>query len=158
MRKLLIYTLGILLFTAVSCTEEAEVWDSSTVDFAGEWWAEHSVDGNGYGMAGLQTYNTAADDGTEMWITDNSHFWDYKVKCPVNTADLTFGGTDLINAVAGYDIKITIKDGKILKDAAHSNSGVVVDSIYFQIEFEDDPGVFYQVSGLRKTGFAEDNY
>ncbi|MBW8334916.1 MAG: hypothetical protein K0M40_23060 [Prolixibacteraceae bacterium] len=158
MRKLALYTIGLLLFSVMSCTEEAEVWDSSTLDFAGEWWAEGSLDGNGYGMTEHQTFNTAADDGSEMWITDGGHFWDYKVKCPINKTDLTFGGTDLINAVEGYDIKISITDGKILKNAAHSTSGVVVDSIYYKIEFEDDLGTIYEVKGLRKTGFAEDNY
>lgn len=159
MKKIFLYTLGLLLLSAVSCTEDAEVWDSSTLDFAGEWWVEHSTDGHEAEMTGLQSFNTAADNGSEIWITDNKSFWNYKVKCPINKADLTFGGTDLINAVPGYDIKITIKDGKIMKNAAHSKSGMAVDSIYYKIQFEDDtPGVFYEVKGLRKTGFAEDNY
>lgn len=161
MKKILLYTLGLLLLSVVSCTEKAEVWDSSTLDFAGEWWAEHSLDGDGYGMVGIMSYNTATDDGKEMWITDSKNFWDYKVKCPINKADLTFGGANLINAVAGYeDLIVTIKDGKILKNAAHSKSGVAVDSIYYKISFSDDaaPDIFYEVKGLRKTGFAEDNY
>lgn len=158
MKKIVLYTLGLLLFSVMSCTEEAEVWDSSTLDFAGEWWAEHSIDGEGYGMAGLLTFNTAANDGTEMWITDDGHFWDYKVKCPINKENLTFGGVDLQNEA--YDSKVTITDGKIMKNAARSTSGVVVDSIYYKISFDDDeaPGIFWEVKGIMKTGFAEDNY
>ncbi len=158
MKKIVLYTLGLLLITAVSCTEEAEVWDSSAVDFAGEWWAEHSDDGHGYGMGEIMTFNTAADNGKEIWLTDDATFWDYKVKCPIDQKNLTFSGKDLINAVDGYDIKITITDGKILKKAARSKSGVVVDSIYYKIEFEDEPGTVFEVKGLRKTGFSEDAY
>ena len=158
MKKILLYTLGLLLFTVMSCTEEAEVWDSSTLDYAGDWWAEHSIDGHGYGMATLQTFNTAADDGKEIWITDGANFWDYKVKCPINKETLTFGGVDLQNYA--YDSRVTIQDGKILKNAATSKSGVVVDSIYFKVSFDDDeaPGIFYEVKGILKTGFVEDAY
>lgn len=160
MNKILLYIFGILLITTVSCIKEPEVWDSSTVDFAGDWWAEHSDATHNYGMKGIMSYNTASDNGSEIWLTDNKHFWDYKVKCPVNKADLTFGGVDLVNAVPNYAIKITIKDGKILKNAARSKSGVQVDSIYYKISFSDAsaPDTFYEVKGLRKTGFAEDNY
>ena len=158
MKKIIVYTLGLLLFAAVSCTEDAELWDSSAVDFAGEYWADHTHDGESTGMVGIQLYNTAADNGTEIWLTDNKTFWNYKVKCPINKESLTFGGTDLVNAVKDYNIKISITDGKILKKAAHSKSGVPVDSIFYKIEFEDDPGVIYEVKGLRKTGFAEDSY
>lgn len=156
MKKILLYTLGLLLFSVMSCTEEAEVWDSSTHDFDGDWWVEHSLDGHGYGIATLQTYNTAANDGKEIWITDDGNFWDYKVKCPVNKTDLTFGGVDLANTA--YASKVTIKDGKILKNAAHSPSGAVVDSIYYKVSFDDDeaPGIFYEVKGIMKTGFEED--
>jgi hypothetical protein len=141
----------------VSCTEKAEVWDSSTLDFAGEWWAEHSVNGEGSGMGTLQTFNTTANDGKEIWITDNKTFWDYKVKCPIDKKTLTFSGKDLQNFA--YDSKVTITDGKILKNAAHSKSGVVVDSIYYKVSFDDDdPGKVYEVKGLLKTGFAEDAY
>jgi hypothetical protein len=158
MKKIALYTLGLLLFTAVSCTEEAEVWDSSAVDFAGDWWAEHSADGHSFGMDEVMTFNTAADDGKAIWLTDEASFYNYKVKCPIDQKNLTFSGKDLINAIEDYDIKVSITDGKILKNAAHSKSGVAVDSIYYKIEFEDDPGTIYEVKGLRKTGFAEDAY
>ena len=58
---------------------------------------------------------------------------------------------------------ITISDGKILKDAATTPSGMPADSIVFYVEFDDDPypGLYgyknYRVSGYRYTGLANDD-
>lgn len=155
MKKILLYTLGLLLFSVMSCTEEAEVWDSSTLDHAGDWWVDHSLGTTGYATATLQTFNTAADDGKEIWISYTSTSpKTYKVKCPINKENLTFGGADLANTLKAY--KVTIQEGKIMKNAAHSPSGAVVDSIYYKVSFSDFPGNVYEVKGIMKTGFEED--
>ena len=57
-----------------------------------------------------------------------------------------------------YDITVNIANGKILPGAATSSGGNVTDSIYFQIEFSDDPGTLYDVAGYRRTGFLEDEH
>ena len=56
-----------------------------------------------------------------------------------------------------------ITDGKILKGAATTPSGMPADSIVFNVEFDDDPypGAYgyknYRVSGYRYTGFSNDD-
>ena len=104
----------------------------------------------------ITTSNTAANVANEFLITDNGNQWDYKVKSPLNLDAKTFGGTDLQNIA--YDIKVNITDGKILPGAATTTGGNVTDSIYFKIEFTDDPGTIYEVAGYRRTGFLEDEH
>lgn len=157
MKKNIFYLLiAILVF--VSCDEKEE-WDqinSSTVEVAGEWWINY-VDGDyESGYTKLITFNTSADNGQEFWISDEHNFWEYKVKCPVDVSNLTFSGSNLENNE--YPVTISVMDGKIIKDGALSTSGVVTDSIYFQIEFGDDAGTIYTASGWRKTGFLEDEH
>lgn len=154
--------------TMYSCTEDVDIWDSSTKEFAGDWYvrydhATYGEDPFGAGFNGLTTYNTAADDGKEIWLSDDGHFWDYKVRIPVNQSDISFGSADkVMSIVDGYEIEVIIKNGKIIKEAALLPSGVMADSIYFEVWFEDLEGatgiandVLY-VGGYRKTGFSED--
>lgn len=137
---------------------------TSTYPLSGEWWIQYyEFDGTtytnpGYGYFPLFTSNTAADDGKEMWISDDGSFWTYTVKCPVDMTSLTFGGDALTSTVADYHIWLNVSEGKVIKDGGKSPSGVVVDSIFCKIEFEDDPGFFYYAAGVRKTGFLEDEH
>lgn len=83
--------------------------------------------------------------------------------------DLKGDGPDVKNAC-----NITITDGKILKGAATTPSGMPADSIVFYIEFDDDfsyneetddyeytPTLYgfksYRLSGYRYTGFTNDD-
>lgn len=169
MNKLYIYTMilvaGVFLF---SC-EKDDILDTATVDMAGEWYVTvDAVDDQGEtvyedpfddGSFLLDTYNTASDDTTEMWIDDNDNFWEFKSKININYSALTFDVTDY----PIYDGCIsTISDGKILYDAATTPSGEVADSIVFYISFSDDtyPEKYgyskYRVAGYRYTGFTAD--
>ena len=47
---------------------------------------------------------------------------------------------------------------EILKNAATTLSGGRSDSIFLRLEFSDDEGTQYMFSGLRDTGFPEDQY
>ena len=162
MKKTFLYLICLtFLGSFTGCDDDYDVKNTSTVNMSGQWWAMHLVDGvdvYNSGMVQIETFNTAKDDGKEMWITDDGNFWDYKVKCPIDYDNLTFSGNSLINAVDGYAIEINISNGKIMKNAAHSTSGTVVDSIYYEIEFADDPGTIYQVEGIGHTGWEEDGY
>lgn len=145
----------------ISCDEggDLDIGGTATQDMAGDWYVEFLVDGQdiyGLGYSLLSTYNTAANKNTEMWIDDHENTWAYKLKTSVDYANKTFSGTDLENQV--YDITATINDGKILKDAATTSGGNVSDSIYFEIEFSDQPGTIYQVTGYKRTGFPEDEH
>ena len=142
---------------------------SSTYPLSGEWWVKYYDDAAttndvGGGYYPLYTSNTAADDGKEIWIWDQNTFWYYRVKCPVNMTTKTFSGDTLIStATYGsgptlYDIWLNIGNGKVIVKGGLSSSKVVVDSIYLEIEFEDDPGTIYYAAGHRRTGFLEDEH
>lgn len=158
----LILIAGALVFA--SCEKEYEVVNTETVDLAGQWWLTFETSAGTYSYYSGLTYNTAADDGSAIWVSDQGGFWDFKVKVPVQSLDdMTFGGDNLENQVDGYPIAINIRNGKVLKDAGTTISGRVVDSIYYEIWFEDagDYGFgadeYFTVGGVAHTGFEEDD-
>ena len=170
MKKIIysIFSISLLLFLFTSCEEEVENWESSTGDLDGNWYVyyDHSTYGHdpfGVGLTPVYTYNTAADNGQEIWLTDEDHFWSYKVKIPADPANLTFGSQEAVTSVVdGYPIEVRVTNGKVIEDAVELPSGVMADSIYFEIWFEDlvdatgiENDTLY-VSGYRKTGFKED--
>lgn len=162
-------SLSITLFT--SC-EKDEIGGTATEQLAGEWVVTViAVDANdaviysddelfGIGHFPLLTYNTAANQPSEMWIDDSGNFWDFKAIVNADVTALTFNANAVKNAA--YDCKVTIKDGKILKGAATTPSGMPADSIYFHVNFDDDgyPEAYgydsYRIAGYRYTGFAGD--
>jgi hypothetical protein len=160
--------LGMLLFAACDIKEDFDNEESKVVKLAGEWYVhyDHPVYGAdpwGVGYTSLITYNTAVDDGQEIWINDQGNFWTYQVKIPVDVANLTFGSADtVINSIDGYDIKVLVRNGKITEKVSVRPSGAVADSIYFELWFEDLedatglPSDTLIVSGYRRTGFLED--
>lgn len=157
-----------MIFSVFSCTEDPEVWDSKVLELSGDWFVRYDhesygEDPFGSGFTPLMTFNTAKDDGTEIWITDDGNFWDYKVKVNVNASNLTFGSDQaLVNSVDGYEIGVKIMNGKIIKNAVTQPSGYVSDSIYFEIWFEDledQTGIANDkllVGGFKRSGFLED--
>ena len=157
-----------MIFSVFSCTEDPEVWDSKVLELSGDWFVRYDhesygEDPFGSGFTPLMTFNTAKDDGTEIWITDDGNFWDYKVKVNVNASNLTFGSDQaLVNSVDGYEIGVKIMNGKIIKNAVTQPSGYVSDSIYFEVWFEDledQTGIANDkllVGGFKRSGFTED--
>lgn len=171
MKKYILFiTLLALIVSACDLKEDYEVERSKVVDAAGQWFVMYNhptygEDPFGAGFTSLKTFNTAADDGKEIWLTDEGNFWDFKVKIPVNLENMTFGSeNEVTNAVDGYDIKVIIKNGKIIKNASVQPSGATTDSIYFEVWFEDLEGSTeiandkLLVSGFRRTGFLEDEH
>ncbi|MGQ8338852.1 lipid-binding protein [Sunxiuqinia sp. A32] len=164
MKNYFIYLiLAVALLASCDKKEDYEQINSNAMEAAGEWWVDYNDGTGGSGYYKLHTYNTASDLGDTIWIDDVDEFWVYKVKCPVNIEDLTFSGTGLTSVALWdgepYDITVNITNGKIIKNAVTNlASGVTADSIYFEIEFEDDPGTIYQAAGFRKTGFVEDEH
>jgi hypothetical protein len=170
MKKIIysLFSISMLLFLFTACDDEVEIWESSTGELDGNWYVsyDHSQYGEdpfGVGLTMVHTYNTAADNGQEIWLTDEGNFWEYKVKIPASPLDLTFGGSDPVTSVVeGYDIQVRVTNGKVIKGAVKLPSGVMADSIYFEIWFEDlvdatgiENDTLY-VSGFRQTGFQED--
>lgn len=166
-----IYKIVLFLFTAslmVSCDEggEPDPGVTSTVEMSGDWYVKLLLDGNdvyniGYYL--FSTYNSASNDGTQMWFDDHE-LWPSKVKANVNLSSLSFSGTQLENeyfytsgGVRVYP-ELNITNGVIIKKATKAPSNTVVDSISFNVEFSDDPGTIYQVAGYKRTGFLEDEH
>lgn len=151
-----------LSISFVSCEKVESVADESDIvakDMTGSWYVEFLVDGTDVyhlGFNKLNTYNTSANDGTSIWIDDNTNLWTFKVNCPINSSDQTFSGTGLYSNVDDYEVDVTITDGKITKDGVTSPSGQTTDKIYFEAEFSDDPGTIYQLVGYRYTGLVGD--
>ena len=159
-----------MIYVFIACDKKDDFVndESGVVDLAGEWFVhyDHPVYGAdpwGIGYTSLITYNTAVDDGQEIWINDQGNFWTYQVKIPVDVADLTFGSADtVINSIDGYDIKVLIRNGKIIEKVSERPSGAIADSIYFELwleDLEDQTGIASDtviVSGYRRTGFLED--
>ncbi|MBB4807411.1 hypothetical protein HNP38_002717 [Chryseobacterium defluvii] len=165
--KVLLVFIVALLFIPISCDRVEDIDDegTSTQDMAGDWFVTRSVGGvEVSGHVLISTYNTSANNGSEMWIDDHEgNIWgfaDYpiKFKTPINYSQKTFGGSSLQNLYQDYDITINVSDGKILKDAATTSGGNKSDSIIFKAEFSDEPGVIYTFAGYKRTGFAEDEH
>lgn len=165
MKKYLILLLTALTFSLVSCEKDTEPGGTSVEKMAGDWWVtahmmENGVDAGdvGVGHFRMQTFNTAANTSTEMWLEDGAHFWDYKLKVGVNYANRTFSTSDFVDNVA-YESKVKITEGKVLKNAAKTPSGMPADSIVYFIQFDDDEDeLIYKVSGFRRTGFPGDDF
>ena len=158
MKKYLIYILAFVSIILTSCDEKEdyEQIDSQVVEAAGEWWIKFSKTDYETGYLKVLTFNTADDVATEMWISDDGNWKDMTFKCPVNIADLTFGGSGLVDI--NSDVSITVSNGLIEPDAGLSTTGNVTDKISFEISFSDEPGVTYSAVGTRKTGFIEDEH
>ncbi|KAA5828140.1 hypothetical protein FPF71_04705 [Algibacter amylolyticus] len=145
----------------VSCdeTEDADAGGTKTEAMAGDWYVQTFVGDNlvlDYQL--MSTYNTAANNQSEIWVDDHHHIWDFKVKTPVNVSALTFSGSDLESSVDDYDVNVTITNGTITKGDTETSGGNMSDGISFDAEFSDDAGTTYTIKGYKRTGFAEDEH
>lgn len=163
---LLMMCAGVLL---ASC-EKDEIGSTATKVLAGEWKVTvDAVDASGivlyedpFGLGSqiVNTYNTAANIPTEMYMDDLGNIWEYKVKMKSDINALTFS-TDGAVPNEAYDCNVTIEGGKVLLGAATTPHGTPADSIIYYITFSDDdsvPGDYakLRVSGYRYTGLAVD--
>lgn len=148
-----------LLTSIVSCDEggNPDAGGTTTKNFAGDW---HIIvleeDGvtpaSDYNL--FSTYNASSND-ENFWIDDHDSYWELKTKVKATDfKNLKFSATNAEELYLGYNVNIM--NGKILKNAAHSFGGHVVDSIYFELEYVDEPGTIYKFAGHRRTGFLED--
>lgn len=152
----------ILALTLTSCDKggDPNPGGTNTQKFAGDWHVialepDGATPAFGGGYVLFSTYNAASND-ENFWLDDHDNWMEIKTKVQAtdftnllfsgkpNEAELYLGGT------------VTVTNGKILKNAAHSFGGHVVDSLYFEAEFDWDPGTVYKFAGHRRTGFIED--
>lgn len=158
MKKYIAFLILVISIVFVSCDEkeEYEQINSKAVDAAGEWWIKFSKPGYETGYLKVLTFNTSDDLTTEIWISDRGNWMDVKFKCPVDVNNLTFSGQGLDNIQS--DNTVTVTEGKITLEGGTSTSGLTTDAISFKIELSDEPGVVYTATGIRKTGFIEDEH
>ena len=135
---------------------------------ANEWWVTlDSVgvqDFYGIGPIKIATYNTS-DNGSQMWVDDFKNGYGEKAKVTADYTNLTFQ-SEANTANLYYDSTrpssfpktVTITEGKIFSKMGHSKSGNIVDSIHLKIVFSDDPGFVYEMNGVERTRFVEDDY
>lgn len=175
MKKTLKYIALILLgvMSLTSC-EKDPIEGTAAQAMAGEWFVTavavdkagkviyEDADLFGIGNFHLDTYNTASNSTTEMWIEDNGNFWDFKNRINIDLNGKTFSAANAQNEK--YDCKVTIENGKILEKAATTPHGTPADSIVFIVTFDDDDyptkyGFYgYRVAGYRYSGLAEDEH
>lgn len=149
------------LLSFVSCDEggDPDPGSTSAVEFAGDWFLIGYFPDNTIAYGGsyntYSLYNTAADNG-DFWIDDHGSFFEIKTK--VSSNELTFQGEP--NAPELYtEGTVTVTNGKLIKKGGKaSGSKTVVDSLYFEAEFDWDPGTVYKFSGHKRTGFLEDEH
>ncbi|MFY0713884.1 hypothetical protein J1D01_09425 [Seonamhaeicola sp. NFXS20] len=152
----------------VGCEQEESVADDSGLlvqDMMGGWYVKLLYNGEdvyelGYYL--LDIYNTSTNTN-EIWIDDHE-LWPTKVKCPADPESLTFAGSGLVSQYsyvnsAGNTIipVLDITNGKIIKNGTTApGTGTTTDSIYFEVEFSNDPGTVYTIEGYKSTSKVED--
>ena len=164
------YTLLLTLFLSLgiftSCDDDDDdIEFTATYPISGNWNVTLSLEAAPgqfqplIGPTEILIYNTAANVPTEVWVDDEGHFTDFKVRTPIDINNLTFGGENLENVI--YSSQVTITDGQVFLNAVEVNN-IMRDSIYFRISFSDDEdaegnpdpfGTIYHVYGHRSTGF-----
>ena len=169
--------LCVFAFTAIagftSCQQEVDAGGTAVQAMCGEWVA-YSPDF--HRSFRLKTSNTTNNDPKKIIVTDintagtGTGFWGFAVKADCDVAQKSFSCTNVMNEywteVNGvrrpYEIKISIRNGKITDKAIELPSGVKADKIEFEIWFEDiddedlPADYFCKMVGYRFSGFDED--
>jgi hypothetical protein len=137
---------------------------TTTQNMANQWWVTYTVNGAdvlGVGHVQIATYNSSANNN-ELWIDDMGNGkagYRFKVKTIADVNAMTFNATSAANlsysSTNTNPQTVTISNGKILPGAAHSRTGNVTDSIYFQAAIS---GTTYTISGYARTRWPEDDF
>jgi len=159
MKRVTIYLLLLLGLIGIfsSCSKDLpDPGGTGAEKLSGEWFVKVTYDGNTTDYIKIMTYNAAANNDS-LWVDDLESFWQFKVKAKFDGGGLTFATTNAQNGY--YDSKVTISNGKVIQNASTTESGAVVDSIYFEAKFDDDPdNLTYIFSGHMRSGFLEDEH
>jgi len=166
--KNIIY-LGLVIFMLTSCDrkEEYKQKKSEAIEFAGDWYYQKVSPSSGnviinYQKNKLRTYNTSANEENEIWIDDRDKVIHMKFKAVLSEnqedfvsaeSDNLYYSSDVVYPALVVDIGETatafqsyksfeVVSGKILKNAAYSKSGSLVDSIFFHIAAHMDRFTF----------------
>lgn len=146
MKSISILSLVLLSLAIFSCQKKIEKEYSWAYPVAGDWTLKAHVDNEEVaGPFEVKIYNTSFGQDS-IWIDDyNGNFYQMKCKAKVDMSNLTFQTAGSTNAITGYGINVKVMEGKVINK----------DSIYFKMEFSDDPGTVYTLSGHRTTSYEE---
>jgi hypothetical protein len=154
-----ISVIAALLFS-ISCTKKTiDPGTTNTVAMSNEWWVSLTL--NGEDLIGnpvkFSTYNTSQNVSDSLWLDDLKNGYEFKVKVLADPKNLTFSVDSAQNET--YDIRVHIANGKIIpKGGKGKSTGSIVDSIYMEASFGDDPGDTYIISGVARSRWAQDDY
>ncbi len=163
MKKIIkkISIISALFILVASCDDKGykdyEEKITPSVALNGEWFIDITSEADGSVIAQHTLHKTYDSNDGKMFIDDSKNGYYLKGKLNVNPNNLTFDAPNEDNLL-DPGTTFTITEGKIIKNAALSKDGNVVDSIYFKAEFSYEPGVIYIHSGHKRTGFLEDEY
>lgn len=154
-----------LVLGLASCENEVDPGQNAVKQMSNEWWGQIYVpDGSGgledigEGYQHLLTSSTASGTADSIFIDDFDGLLQLKAKVACSVSDLTFTTNGAAVTERYTDGTVVIGNGKIIIDGGRSTSGVVVDSIYFEAEFDWEPGQVYILAGHGRTGFLEDEH
>jgi hypothetical protein len=160
--------ISLLFLGLVSCEnngyEDYKQEATPSLAMNGEWYITITDEASGEIQVEHALHKTFDSKDGKMYITDRIIAsnppaftgWWLETKLDVNIKDLTFSITDALNTADESKVKIT--EGKIIKNAAKSKDGNVVDSIYFKAVFDYEPTQVLIYSGHKRTGFLEDDF
>ncbi|MGZ2368562.1 lipid-binding protein [Ancylomarina sp. YFZ004] len=161
-----IIVLLVMVSSIVACDPNDTIEDYSTEYvsplgemLAGEWYVTYKVDGVDvfdFGYTKVSLYNDAKNEGNKLWIDDHQNFWWMKALVDANSEALTFSATDSDEVYDG--ITVTITNGKVIPGGGVTAAGNVSDSIYMEVAYSNDAPRVWTVSGVRRTGFLEDEH
>jgi hypothetical protein len=163
MKNNIIKTLSLIVAIGIitSCEQDdPEVELAAVNNLSGEWFIQYEYEDNGawvnpgWGHYKVITSNTAANLESEMMINDQDG-WGIQYK--VNVNGLTFSANGTADLVGGTS-DVTVTNGLIIQKGGFSTSGVVTDSIAFEFTQPNDDPTLYRASGVRRTGFLEDEH
>lgn len=150
-----------IISSTVSCSERGyddyDAGGTPTQTLNGEWFIDIIDEASGDVLVQHILHKTYDSNDGRMFVDDNKAGYYIKGKVDVNIPGLSFTTTNEEN-LADPGSTFNITNGKIIKNAAKSKDGNVVDSIYFKGEFSYDPGTIIIFSGHKRTGFLEDEY
>lgn len=159
-----IYSLPLIFMLVISaCTKKPDIEYTSTYKMAGEWFVTYfnnaAPNTPVTGVQHIYTYNTSDANSNQIWFDDHNNAtaaYRFKSKLDVDYSSLSFRPMAAADNTVTAGRTVKVLEGKVVPGGGHSKTGVVVDSIYLQVEFSNDPGKVYNITGHQRTGFFED--
>ena len=151
---------AIIMVLFLSCTKKLEnPGVTNTVAMSNEWWV--TLSSGGTDLLGTHvlfaTYNTSQNIADSLWLDDLANGYQFKCKVLADPKNQTFSTDSSQNEY--YDIRVHIANGKIIPNGGISKTtGSIVDSIYMEATFTDDPVNTYIISGVSRSRWAQDDY